>query len=69
MAAGVVAGGKRIEIALELLRLPHIGARDVDQGLVDLAVIEQLKDGYVKSFLKHLPAVGPKTEPTNIDDV
>ena len=68
-AAGLVARGERIEIALQQIRLTDIGADDIDQRPVDRALVEKRHDRHIDAFFVDLPAVGAEAETADVDDV
>ena len=68
-AALVVAGGERVDIALDLQRLAHIGAQDAQQVVVHLAFARQRHQRDREPLLEHLPSIGPHAETADIDDM
>ena len=55
-AADLVAGRQRVEVAHHLDRLAHVGAHDLDQRLVDLALAREAHQRDVEAFLVDLAA-------------
>ena len=68
-AALVVAGGERINVALDLQRLADIGADHAQQILVHPAFAGQRHQRDRQALLEDLAAVGPHAEPADIDDM
>ena len=68
-AAGLVAGGQRIEVALDLHRLAHIHPHDVQQRFIHHAALGQRHDRDVDAFLIDLPPIGAEAAPADIDDM
>ena len=68
-AALVVARGERVDIALDLQRLAHIGADDAHQVFVHPAFAGQRHQRDREPLLEHLTAVRPHAEPADIDDM
>ena len=68
-AAFVVAGGERIDVALDLQRLAHIGADDAHQVVVHPSCARQRHQRDRQPLLEHLAAVRPHAEPADIDDM
>ena len=68
-AAFVVAGGERVNIALDLQRLAHIGADDAHQIFVHAAFAGERHQRDGEALLEHLPPVRPHAEPADIDDM
>ena len=68
-AAFVVARGERIDVALDLQRLAHIGPDDAQQVLVHTPLARQRHQRDRQPLLVHLAAVWSHTEPADIDDM
>ena len=69
LAADLVAGDLRIDVADHLDRLAHVGPDDVDQPLVHLAAIDDLGDRDVEPFLVDLLGLADDAAAADIDDV
>ncbi len=68
-AALVVARGERVDVALDLQRLAHIGADHAQQILVHPAFAGQRHQRDREPLLEHLAAVRPHAEPADVDDM
>ncbi len=68
-AALVVARGERVDIALDLQGLAHIGADDAHQVFVHLPLARQRHQRDREALLEDLAAVRPHAEPADIDDM
>ncbi len=68
-AALVIAGGERIDVALDLQRFAHIGADHPQQVVVHPAFARQCHQRDREALLVDLPAVRPHAEAADIDDM
>ena len=68
-AAFVVARRARVDVALDLQRLAHIGAHDAQQILVHAPLASERHDRNGQPLLEHLAAVRPHAEAADIDDM
>ena len=68
-AAFVVARGERVDVALDLQRLAHIGPDHPQQILVHPAFAGQRHQRDRQPLLEHLAPVRPHAEPADIDDM
>ena len=69
VTAGRIARRQRVQVTFRHHRIPHIGANDVHQRLVQFAATKQVTDGNVDSFLEYLVRVRAETAATDIGDV
>src|SRR5262245_43983430 len=62
----VVAGGERVEVAYHLIGFAYVAAQDLDQVEIDLALLRELHDRDLNSFLEDRLAVGPKASSADV---
>src|SRR5260370_10973 len=68
-AALVIAGGERVDVALDLQGLAHIGAHDAEEILVHHPGARERHDRQRQPFLEDLSPVRPHAEPADTDDM
>ncbi|CAB3714706.1 hypothetical protein LMG26845_05972 [Achromobacter insuavis] len=68
-ATDVVAGHQRVQVALDLLRLAHVGADDGQHAGVHLVLVEEAQDRQEQAFVIDLQAVGAAADAADVDHV
>ena len=67
--ADAVAADQRVDVALDLHRLAHVGADDAHHALVHHAFAHQRQQRQEQAFVEDLPAVRRLPQPADVDDV
>ena len=67
--ADLVAGGERVDVADQLIRLAHVATDDPHQCRVDLARIGEFHDRQVKPFFVDARRIRTKATPADVDDM
>ena len=68
-AAGPVAGGQGVEVALGHVGVAHVGSEETDQGLVHASGAHQVADGDAHAFFENLVGIGAETAAAHVGDV
>ena len=68
-AADVVAAGQRIDIALGVDRLARVGANNRHQGLIHLAVVEELQHRDVEALHEHVGGIGAEADAADVHEM
>jgi len=69
LLADAIAADQRVDVALDLHRLAHVGADDAHHALVDYALAHQRQQRQEQPFVEDLASVGRLAEPADIDHV
>ena len=67
--ADIVAGRQRVDIALGVDRQARVGADHRHQGLVHLALIEQLQHRDVEALHEHVGGVGSEADAADVHEM
>ncbi len=65
----LVAGGERVDVALEFGRPARIGAEEGEERLIPRPLGETAEDRDEEPLLEHRAPLGPHAEPADVDDV